>query len=216
MARGPRTLASGGCSQRLHLLRSRAQRPLAVDGRHELWEARFAAAARELTSATFWAKPEQQRQYAMSTRMDRNRAAAFAPLALVACLAAVSCGGSSRGTSSGAHAVARPASAPGASHDIAPNDPQSDDDAPQGPTFRASAARSALAAFATCMRKHGVDLPPPRTAGSGPIFDTRGVRTNGQAFAAALSMCRNDLSPVLRRLRQTAPIPPRPPTQPFG
>ena len=155
-------------------------------------------------------------QCGIPTRMERDRAAALAPFALVACLAVAGCGGSTRTTSSVAHSAARPASAHAAPHGALPDPGQSDDDAPPGRTARASAEHPALVAFAACMRKHGVNLPPPRGAGSGPIFDTRGVATKGHAFAAALSACRSDLTPVLRRLRQTGPLPPRPPLQPPG
>ena len=157
------------------------------------------------------------RQYALdrtmvSIRMDRISAAVLACLAVTACLAVASCGDSSGTASPRAHLVARSASTSASSRPGLSSDPNGKDDSSHGRTFRASEARNALARFASCMRTHGVHLPPPDTASNGPIFDTRGVSTTGRVFTAALSLCRRELAPTLRQLRQTAPVRPRPPT----
>jgi hypothetical protein len=56
----------------------------------------------------------------------------------------------------------------------------------------------ALTKFAACMRENGVNLPPPNTSGSGPIFDTKGIDTRSPQFASAEAKCRSDLSGALR------------------
>jgi hypothetical protein len=57
--------------------------------------------------------------------------------------------------------------------------------------------RAALAAFASCMRAHGIKLPPPSTAATGPIFDTKGLDTTSPAFKAATAACRSTLRAAL-------------------
>ncbi|MCL2770007.1 MAG: hypothetical protein FWD42_07870 [Solirubrobacterales bacterium] len=52
------------------------------------------------------------------------------------------------------------------------------------------AFHQALASFAQCMRRNGVNVPPPNTSGHGPIFDTRGIDTRAGAFRSAEAHCR--------------------------
>jgi hypothetical protein len=56
------------------------------------------------------------------------------------------------------------------------------------------AFRQSLTAFATCMRKNGVNLPAPNTSGSGPVFNTKGLDASSPTFTAATAKCR----PLLR------------------
>jgi len=55
------------------------------------------------------------------------------------------------------------------------------------------AFKRAAATFVACMRARGVNLPPPRFSGSGPVFNTTSVDTKSSQFTAALSTCRNTL-----------------------
>jgi hypothetical protein len=55
------------------------------------------------------------------------------------------------------------------------------------------AFKRAAATFVACMRARGVNLPPPRFSGSGPVFNTTSVDTKNSQFTAALSTCRNTL-----------------------
>jgi hypothetical protein len=60
-----------------------------------------------------------------------------------------------------------------------------------GPRSRIGSAsfKKALTAFATCMRKGGIDVPTPNTSGKGPIFDTKGLDVNSAKFRAAQQKC---------------------------
>ena len=60
------------------------------------------------------------------------------------------------------------------------------------PSPAASAAlKSALAAYASCMRRNGVNIPPPRTNTHGqPVLSTAGVNTSSKHFFAAFGKCR--------------------------
>ncbi len=55
--------------------------------------------------------------------------------------------------------------------------------------------RQRLTSFASCMRSNGVNLPPPNTSGSGPVFNTRGLNTADPKFKSAVAKCQS----VLRR-----------------
>src|SRR4029077_2779829 len=59
--------------------------------------------------------------------------------------------------------------------------------------------REALAKFATCLRANGVNVPPPNTSGSGPIFSTKGIDTTSAQFRNAESKCRGVLTSAFRR-----------------
>jgi hypothetical protein len=76
-----------------------------------------------------------------------------------------------------------------------------------GARLRSPAYRSALASFAECMRRHGINLPAPNTSGSGPIFNTGTINTNSAQFKAAQSACRA----VLRAARPGAGVTPSAP-----
>ena len=62
-----------------------------------------------------------------------------------------------------------------------------------GVHFNSPAIKQALAKFATCMRKNGVNVPAPNTSGKGPVFSTKGLNTTSSAFKQAESKCRSDL-----------------------
>lgn len=53
--------------------------------------------------------------------------------------------------------------------------------------------RKALTAFATCMRAHGQNVPPPNTSGTGPIFNTSGLNPKSAQFKAATVACAGNL-----------------------
>jgi len=60
------------------------------------------------------------------------------------------------------------------------------------------AAKKAFTEFAACMRKNGVDLPPPDTSGKGPIFNTKALNTASSKFKAASATCRQLLVSAFR------------------
>jgi hypothetical protein len=49
--------------------------------------------------------------------------------------------------------------------------------------------KKALTAFASCMRKEGIDVPAPNTSGKGPIFSTKGLDVKSATFRAAQQKC---------------------------
>lgn len=59
--------------------------------------------------------------------------------------------------------------------------------------------RRALTAFAACLRRHGINLPPPNTTGRGPIFTTKGIEVAHPRFRAATASCRDNLTRASRR-----------------
>ncbi|HEX5310009.1 MAG TPA: hypothetical protein VFW38_13135 [Solirubrobacteraceae bacterium] len=59
--------------------------------------------------------------------------------------------------------------------------------------------KQALAGFASCMRKNGVNVPSPNTSGKGPVFSTKGLNTESAQFKAAAAKCRPLLSAGFRR-----------------
>jgi len=58
--------------------------------------------------------------------------------------------------------------------------------------------QKALAKFATCMRENGVQVPPPNTSGTGPVFNTKGLNTTSAQFKAAESKCSVQLQGAFR------------------
>lgn len=62
-----------------------------------------------------------------------------------------------------------------------------------GGFFKNAKAKTALTAFAACMRENGVKLPQPNTSGQGPVFDTKGIDTSSAQFKSAVSKCRSKL-----------------------
>ncbi|HEY1835037.1 MAG TPA: hypothetical protein VGG08_11405 [Solirubrobacteraceae bacterium] len=58
--------------------------------------------------------------------------------------------------------------------------------------------RTALASFATCLRKNGVDVPAPNTSGKGPIFSTKGLDTSSPTFIKARKLCAKQLGGAFR------------------
>jgi hypothetical protein len=73
---------------------------------------------------------------------------------------------------------------------------------PNGPGFSRAGSpvfRQALAKFAACLRQNGVNIPAPDTSGKGPIFSTKGIKTNSPQFRAATMKCRGALIGAFRR-----------------
>ena len=64
----------------------------------------------------------------------------------------------------------------------------------RGGSLKSPQLKAALARFAGCMREHGVALPAPNTAGTGPIFNTAGVNTHSAHFLTAQAACRRALT----------------------
>jgi hypothetical protein len=58
--------------------------------------------------------------------------------------------------------------------------------------------RQAFVKFAACLRQNGVNIPAPNTSGKGPIFGTKGIKTNSPQFRAATKKCRAVLTDALR------------------
>ncbi len=54
-------------------------------------------------------------------------------------------------------------------------------------------AVAALTKFAACMRSNGINVPPPNTSGTGPVFNTSGLDTTSTAFKTAYAKCTPDL-----------------------
>jgi hypothetical protein len=69
----------------------------------------------------------------------------------------------------------------------------------RGARLKNPAYEAGLAKFASCMRENGVNVPPPNTSGSGPIFDTKGLNTTSAQFRTAESKCIEDLRSASRR-----------------
>jgi hypothetical protein len=70
-----------------------------------------------------------------------------------------------------------------------------------GPGFSRAGSpvfRQALATFAACLRQNGVNVPAPDTSGKGPIFSTKGIKTNSPQFRAATMKCRGALIGAFR------------------
>jgi hypothetical protein len=62
-----------------------------------------------------------------------------------------------------------------------------------GGRFNSAAGKAALTKFVACMRENGVNLPPPNTSGTGPVFNTKGINTSSAMFKSAESKCQGDL-----------------------
>jgi hypothetical protein len=62
-----------------------------------------------------------------------------------------------------------------------------------GRFFDSGRAKTALPAFAACMRENGVKLPAPNTSGKGPVFDTKGIDTGSAQFKHAYAKCASKL-----------------------
>jgi hypothetical protein len=60
-------------------------------------------------------------------------------------------------------------------------------------SLHSAAVHRALARFAACMRANGVNVPPPNTSGTGPIFNTKGIDTKSPQFVSAASKCEGNL-----------------------
>jgi hypothetical protein len=57
---------------------------------------------------------------------------------------------------------------------------------------------AALRQFAACMRQNKINLPAPNTAGTGPVFDTKGLSTSSPQFRAALVKCSASLREIVK------------------
>ncbi len=60
------------------------------------------------------------------------------------------------------------------------------------------AYRRALTRFAACLRRNGVNVPPPNISGNGPIFNTKGINTASAQFRTARMKCAGELRSALR------------------
>jgi hypothetical protein len=63
----------------------------------------------------------------------------------------------------------------------------------RGRFFDSGRAKTALPAFAACMRENGLKLPAPNTSGKGPVFDTKGIDTGSTQFKNAYAKCASKL-----------------------
>ncbi len=70
-----------------------------------------------------------------------------------------------------------------------------------GGRLQSPAFKHALANFAACLRKHGIDIPAPNTTGRGPVFNTNGIDVAGAKFKAARQKCASILSDTFRTPR---------------
>jgi hypothetical protein len=61
--------------------------------------------------------------------------------------------------------------------------------------------RHGLATFATCLRHHGVNIPPPNTSNNAPIFSTKGINAKSPRFKAAAKACRSLIIKAFRSLQ---------------
>jgi hypothetical protein len=50
--------------------------------------------------------------------------------------------------------------------------------------------------FATCMRSHGIKLPPPNTSAGAPVISSKGVDTSSPAYTKAEAQCARKLALV--------------------
>jgi hypothetical protein len=66
---------------------------------------------------------------------------------------------------------------------------------------RATRFRQALATYAACLRRNGVNVPIPSTSGRGPAFSMNGVNTNSPRFRSATVKCRGVLLSAFRARR---------------
>jgi len=64
--------------------------------------------------------------------------------------------------------------------------------------FKSPVFKAALTKFASCLRENGVNVPPPNTSGTGPIFNTKGINTASAQFKTAESKCSSVLRGAFR------------------
>ena len=57
---------------------------------------------------------------------------------------------------------------------------------------------SRLSQFAACMRKNGVNVPPPGTSSKGARLDLKGIDTTTQAYKKARARCMSKLTGPIR------------------
>lgn len=130
-----------------------------------------------------------------SSRPRRLARVTYPIVVTAACLALAACGGSSS-TSSSATSTTSNAPATSAQVTSAAAAATSTGSATTATataitkTPTAKSAHAALSRYAACMRRHGVNLPPPNTTGNGPLFNLAGINTGSPAFQAAAATCR--------------------------
>ncbi len=66
------------------------------------------------------------------------------------------------------------------------------------PRYNSSTFRRALATFASCLRRSGVNVPAPNTSGRGPVFSTKGIDTASPKFREATRKCRGALTAAFK------------------
>ncbi|HEX5852802.1 MAG TPA: hypothetical protein VFY36_06900 [Solirubrobacteraceae bacterium] len=121
---------------------------------------------------------------------------------LIASFSLAACGDSSSGSSSSSSTSSSTASAATSATTPAPSSPATAKSPSDADTSRKRAAfNRALIKFAACLRKHGIDIPPPDTSGKGPLFNTKGLNTSSPKFTAARDKCLG----VLRNAAKASP-----------
>lgn len=79
----------------------------------------------------------------------------------------------------------------------------------RGGVFKSAKDKTALTAFAACMRENGVKLPAPNTSGQGPVFDTKGLDTSSSSSRAqwrsATASCQGHSPAKVAHRPQAAP-----------
>ena len=58
-----------------------------------------------------------------------------------------------------------------------------------------------LKQFAACLRKHGVDVPPPQTSSRGATLDLKGVDTAAASVRTAEARCASTLARGVRGVK---------------
>lgn len=148
-----------------------------------------------------------------------GRLAAYLPALALACAGLTACGGSSGTSHTGTTGAARLAtstptqSTPATIPSTAGNRPLRPGSTPlaRSPhrpilpvTPQATAFRSALVQFASCLRGKGVKIPAPNASASGPVLSSKGLNTNTPQYRAALAKCRAVLVGAFKRASSAA------------
>lgn len=141
-----------------------------------------------------------------------GRMAVCLPALALACAGLSACGSSSGASHTGTTSAAQPTATAQSTHAAMPQSAVSRQLRPGSTplargthrpimpvTPQATAFRSALAQFATCLRGNGVKIPAPNTSGNGPVLSAKGLNTNTPQYRAALAKCRTVLVGAFKR-----------------
>jgi hypothetical protein len=74
-----------------------------------------------------------------------------------------------------------------------------------GGRFNKPSFRKALVKYAACLRQNGVNVPAPNTSGKGPVFSTKGLKTNSPKFQQAEAKCDSIIRGAFRGAPGTRP-----------